>query len=651
MDRLALCLVTFFLLGSVKALQLQNIHTDFLSFLGNQSSVWNHTDPVTSVQDQSCLYQLELFSKAYSDDEPWAVNFFDSWGKVPAGVHFGNVYEFGNFDQCRRVLHRHYYGTVAGQHCTLMVDVRGLNFAFGPIWFGLCMPAACRPALVSDLAGEFLRHENMRLVNNLEQFCYGPEEPHYSALAIAAIILFSGYGALLVLATAVEARFHFSSQTTPSYVKRCSIYNNLLKIYRTIPRNQTKTDTIDCINGIRSLSMLWIIVNHVHDTSLGIPASNGIMQTEYANSYFGVLFHRLGGKAVDIFLMLSGVLVTIKVLRELDRNRKLNVLKLWVHRIVRITPAYAATIFFAVAFTQYFGEGFLHKSITAENTDNCSKSWWSALLYVQNYVHQKNMCLAHTWYLSVDMQLYILSPLILVPLWKYGKGFVPFIVLLALLSISCVFTTFMVNDYRLNRLAPIGDGLMARKTYHATHARMSVWLFGVLFGYILHNTQSRVVRLSKTVQLLGWTITAAIIVATGYSLKQVYTGDYTAVPLVANAFYESLHRSLWAFAVMWIIFVCVNRQGGVVDEFLGWTGWQPMAKLSYTMYLLHIWLQAVTFTMQLKTTIYFSTMNLFYTIFGLTGLSMAAATVWSVAFEYPFFGAERILFGKSKSHV
>uniref|UniRef100_A0A2M4DP82 Uncharacterized protein n=1 Tax=Anopheles darlingi TaxID=43151 RepID=A0A2M4DP82_ANODA len=84
------------------------------------------------------------------------------------------------------------------------------------------------------------------------------------------------------------------------------------------------------------------------------------------------------------------------------------------------------------------------------------------------------------------MQLYLLSPLLIYPLWRYGKRFVPAIVVLALLSISCVFATFMVNEYRLNRSAPRGDGLMPRKTYHPTHARMSVWLFGVLFGYLLH---------------------------------------------------------------------------------------------------------------------------------------------------------------------
>ena len=47
---------------------------------------------------------------------------FDSWGKAPSGVLYGNVYEFGNFDQC--ISHSQdtgLFGTIQGQHCTLMI--------------------------------------------------------------------------------------------------------------------------------------------------------------------------------------------------------------------------------------------------------------------------------------------------------------------------------------------------------------------------------------------------------------------------------------------------------------------------------------------------------------------------------------------------
>uniref|UniRef100_A0A182NL18 Nose resistant-to-fluoxetine protein N-terminal domain-containing protein n=1 Tax=Anopheles dirus TaxID=7168 RepID=A0A182NL18_9DIPT len=629
---------------------INQIPLGLLAHLKQVSQVWN----ATSSSDHACLNQLDTFGRSFDAGEPWALSMFDSWGKNPAGILFGNVFAFGNFDQCRRLSHQNALSKTGGQHCTLYVDLSRTGVAApAPLQYGVCMPDTCEPALVAQLTNAYFAANQMFVVNGamLDMFCYRDEDNSFPAVTIVAIVLFSVYGALLLLATVAELFFVFQKQDAPSYVKRFSFYTNLGHVFRIVPRAEGggKDGMLECVNGIRALSMLWIIVNHVHDSAYGIPTINIPVRQEYAESYFGVLFHRLGGKAVDIFLMLSGMLVAMKMLRELEKHKRLNVWELWLHRIIRITPAYAALILFGIAFVEWVGEGVLYKLVADELLSACHKSWWSALLYVQNYAHYESMCFVHTWYLSVDMQLYIISPLLIYLLWRFGKRFIPVIVLLALLSIGCVFATFMVNEYRLNRSAPRGDGLMPRKTYHPTHARMSVWLFGVLFGYLLHRTRSARVKLSKPIQALGWLVTLAILVVTGYSLKQLYIGDYTRIAPVADAFYESLHRSFWAFAVMWVIFVCINQQGGVVDRFLGCPLWQPLSRLSYSMYLVHIAIQAITLTQAIRFPVEFTVVNVFYTSFGLACVSAVVGTVWCVAFEYPFFGLERYIFKRKQA--
>uniref|UniRef100_A0A182STI8 Nose resistant-to-fluoxetine protein N-terminal domain-containing protein n=1 Tax=Anopheles maculatus TaxID=74869 RepID=A0A182STI8_9DIPT len=626
---------------------INQIPVGLLEHLKRVPQLWN----ATSATDHACLNQLGVFASSFDAGEPWALSMYDSWGKNPAGILFGNVFEFGNFDQCRRISHQGALAKIGGQHCTLYVDLSrtGLPVA-APLQYGVCMPDACEPALIAQLTQAFFAPNQMFVVNGplLEMFCYRDEDKPFPAVTIVAIVLFSVYGAILLMATLVELIF-YRKREAPSYVKRLSFYTNIGHVYRIVPRTVGKDGVLECVNGVRALSMLWIIINHVHDSALGIPTMNIPVRRDYAESYFGVLFHRLGGKAVDIFLMLSGMLVSIKMLRELEKTKRLNVWELWLHRIIRITPAYAALILFGIAFVDVVGEGVLYKLVADELLSACHKSWWSALLYVQNYVHYESMCFVHTWYLSVDMQLYIVSPLLIYLLWRYGKKFVPAIVLLALLSISCVFATFMVNEYRLNRSAPRGDGLMPRKTYHPTHARMSVWLFGVLFGYLLHLTRGARVKLSKPVLALGWLFTIAILIVTGWSLKQLYIGDYTRIEPVADAFYESLHRSFWAFAVMWVIFVCINEQGGIVDRFLGCPLWQPLSRLSYSMYLVHIAIQAITLTQAIRFPVEFTVVNIFYTSFGLICISAVIGTVWSAAFEYPFFGLEKYVFRKKQA--
>ncbi|XP_053658584.1 O-acyltransferase like protein-like [Anopheles marshallii] len=627
---------------------LNQIPIGLLEHLKQVPQVWN----ATTANEQACLNQLDVFARSFDAGEPWALSMYDSWGKNPAGILFGNVFAFGNFDQCRRISHQGALTKLGGQHCTLYVDLSRTGVPVpAPLQYGVCLPDVCDPPLVAQLTNAFFAANQMYVGNGplLEKFCYRDEERSFPAVTIVAIVLFSTYGAVLLMATLVELVFFHQKRDAPSLVKRFSFYTNLGHVFRIVPRTEGKDGMLECVNGVRALSMLWIIVNHVHDSAYGIPTFNIPVRQEYADSYFGVLFHRLGGKAVDIFLMLSGMLVALKMLRELERTSRLNVWELWLHRIIRITPAYAALIMFGIAFVDVVGEGILYKLVAEELLDACHTSWWSALLYVQNYVHYEKMCFAHTWYLSVDMQLYIVSPLLIYLLWRYGKRFVPAIVLLALLSISCVFATFMVNEYRLNRSAPRGDGLMPRKTYHPTHARMSVWLFGVLFGYLLHRTRDTRVKLSKPVLALGWLLTIAILVVTGYALKQLYIGDYTRIEPVADAFYESLHRSFWAFAVMWVIFVCINGQGGIIDRFLGSPLWQPLSRLSYSMYLVHIAIQAITLTQALRFPVEFTVVNLFYTSFGLISVSACIGTVWCVAFEYPFFGLEKYIFKKKQA--
>lgn len=48
-------------------------------------------------------------------------------------------------------------------------------------------------------------------------------------------------------------------------------------------------------------------------------------------------------------------------------------------------------------------------------------------------------CVGHSWYLNVDMQLFILSPLLLLPLKKYRKTVIGLIIVLILASIAAAF--------------------------------------------------------------------------------------------------------------------------------------------------------------------------------------------------------------------
>lgn len=74
-----------------------------------------------------------------------------------------------------------------------------------------------------------------------------------------------------------------------------------------------------------------------------------------------------------------------------------------------------------------------------------------------------------------------------------------------------------------------------------------------------------------------------------YPLQQF---DHTA-SVWTDAVYTALSRVGWSLALAWIIFVCVHGYGGPVNWLLSLSGWQPLARLSYCIYIVHLPVQLV----------------------------------------------------------
>jgi xanthine/uracil permease len=105
--------------------------------------------------------------------------------------------------------------------------------------------------------------------------------------------------------------------------------------------------------------------------------------------------------------------------------------------------------------------------------------------------------LNHSWYLSVDMQLFWLSPLLLYP--RYGKKFIAAIPILVALSTSCRFAASYNNDFKAYTSLMDTAGILLHKKiiYIATQTRMGPWLLGVLLGYILISMEGKKVKINK----------------------------------------------------------------------------------------------------------------------------------------------------------
>ncbi|KAL9695314.1 hypothetical protein quinque_014599 [Culex quinquefasciatus] len=578
--------------------EVSQLNRQFLEFL-----IEYDASEVAESDDLRCISAFQQLSKAYLNRERHGLEWFDSWGKIPSGLYYENGYALGNYEQCRR----YRWQEVRGQHCTLAVVLPGEL----PVFFsGMCVPQYCSQQFLTQVYGAYMLGKGAFVLPMDVNLCNQDRDVEFNGAVITAITLYE----VIQLIREQEVRPLFAS---------FSLHKNIRSIMHITPRitdPAKKMDMIECANGIRALSMIWIVVLHVNEATFAIPYSNPTSRKEWMRSFPVSIMYNTGILAVDTFLALSGMLVSYNMLRELDKHGKINPLMMYLRRYIRLSAPLAPLILLVVSFGKYLGEGPLWSSIVGREERACSEYWWSALLYIQNYVNPRSMCLPWTWYLSVDMQLYIVAPLLIYPLWRWGKRVLLAIGFLAVLSIGWASsrrsssTTFKSTTLAMDAAATIDCPTHAQNVRVARSEPYS--------GFFLHHkTKATGVKLPARYYTIGWASCFAALGLIIYATYEMLRTDFHEYSGVADAFYEALSRSVFAICVMWIIFACVNGQGGVIDDMLSSSLFQPLSKLSYTMYLLHLLLFMMASVANAKTDVVFSVMDIFYRIWGAIGLS------------------------------
>ena len=117
-----------------------------------------------------------------------------------------------------------------------------------------------------------------------------------------------------------------------------------------------------------------------------------------------------------------------------------------------MTIPLAFVIGFNITLTQYFVTEAQFTSLNKYVGYGCSEHWWEVILYITNFT-KEGSCLGQTWYLVADMQMFIMSPLLILPMfyWQNNHNGLK-LWLLALMIFSAVPLTITI----LNGLPPYG---------------------------------------------------------------------------------------------------------------------------------------------------------------------------------------------------
>ena len=155
------------------------------------------------------------------------------------------------------------------------------------------------------------------------------------------------------------------------------------------PQGAEARRRIGGLDSVRAVSILLVLVDH------GAEA--------YAQSWVGVLFLSIGGLGVETFFVLSGFLITMLLLAELERSGRIDYLAFYRRRIARLMPAFVLYLLIGVAVLTW-----RHKPVPWE-------AMLAGLLYVVNYYQAftgaPTHWVSHCWSLAVEEQFYFIWPL------------------------------------------------------------------------------------------------------------------------------------------------------------------------------------------------------------------------------------------------
>ncbi|XP_055308663.1 nose resistant to fluoxetine protein 6-like, partial [Sitodiplosis mosellana] len=265
------------------------------------------------------------------------------------------------------------------------------------------------------------------------------------------------------------------------------------------------------------------------------------------------------------------------MLNEHSKNGRLNIPLLYLQRVLRLSPVMIVIALFNRFLLQFCANGPLYYFYLDEKRQDCEIAMWDSLLYFDNI--WKKQCVPGAWYLAADMQLYLLTPFMVLLLQDYPKRFMGvsnFLVWEGLYFWHYIFIrkfNNMQNSFKIRY-----------DNYMTTQSRITPWLIGVNFAYVLLQMRStKPIRIHlHSFQLLNSLLLTGSVCALLWFTHTYRNGDF-----LWRA------RAWWSLSVCYIIFSCVTGQGGVINWFLSHPRWQPISRLSFNIFLIHplaIWI-------------------------------------------------------------
>ncbi|XP_070489782.1 O-acyltransferase like protein-like [Chironomus tepperi] len=584
-----------------------------------------------------CEYYVRNFKNTSREAPKWMKIMQSSFSNFNKKLIYGNSYDFGDFDSCLATKIDQ-QSSVTGKYCMIkyrsddVISVpptlslhnlkwKNIDESFGG---AICIPSVCSNDVIETITNQLFNGTTLSLSTDYDQeeFCQVQKSINfnYSDYIIMSIILL-----YLLFILAITWKTRSVKEISSSYLSSFSILLNLKSLF------EVKSSSLQYLSLIRTVLYIGLVSFHSYFLRSYYPLSNSEKMLKFMESPW-TKFVQVFPFGLLGFFVISSALTTKKILSLLDK-KSFNFFNLLIERYARTMFVVAAVIYMNIFINNlhvyqapyYFPD---------QQSEGCRKYWWTAMLLIQNYYHPgvAEMCAPQCWFLSANFHFFILTPLVIYPIWRWKQSIWFIIPALLAASQAFIFLYAVQNESFLKQadFFAITDNHFS-SFYLQSHYLASAWIIGILLGYIFYKCKDFE---------MNWTLKVFLIAFIASMFFKIFAWNFVFGQPEFNIFLFTIDRLLISLLAASVLFFCnfihgefeiAKLSANIPINLL----WSVIDRVGLSLYIVH---PAVIIgsTVILKQPMTFDIIPITITAFGDFLLSLILACILFVLIENPF---------------
>ncbi|XP_055536792.1 O-acyltransferase like protein-like isoform X2 [Wyeomyia smithii] len=371
-------------------------------------------------------------------------------------------------------------------------------------------------------------------------------------------------------------------------IKSFSLSENLRKLGALNSRSRNDLLFLD---GARVLTMMVILLLHASIPLLRFPLKNPeSVEQQFDMAWFPVL---LAGNTyvVQQFFFFGGAVLAVNFTDHIQANSDFKFsyfVNRVFNRLFRIFPVYALVVLFQASWFQRLQNG----PMAFRYKDYCRENWWTNLLFVNNYIRPSEPCAQFTWYMGADFQLFLVGTIVMMVIWKYPRTF--WFIIRAMIVFAFVVPAVIIYVYKLDATVMVINRYLTNeirnldfytKVYVTFESNAGNYFFGMITGMIYQKLNIKKKQLESIKHFKLMFLTVGIFFITMMALTMVLPRDQLHSRSLPTAIYGSLLKSSWGILTAMLMLYLCFQPGSLFGCLLQHPIMLVAAKLTYCAYV------------------------------------------------------------------